>query len=131
MQICVEFTGLQGDQQYRLLLPEGTQYNAGAGSLRANLTSGPFSGLLPFSIPLADTPPPSSSREAYKGVTSRRLELLMPHGLSDDTSADAIAARLQLQHVAPPWTGNASSGAPEDVPFEVELVAECALCPCY
>ena len=69
-----------------------------------------------------------SSREAYKGVTSRRLELLMPHGLSDDTSAEAIATRLQLQHVAPPWAGNASSGTVEDVPFEVELVAECAPC---
>jgi hypothetical protein len=54
----------------------------------------------------------------YTGVRSTWLELYLPHGLSDDTTAEQLQGRLKLEEIAAPWEGPAT---PQPVDFTVNL----------
>jgi hypothetical protein len=120
MQICVKVGALAADTSYQLVLPAGTKYGPQS-SLSKDLSFN-FTSTLPFRIPFPRTEfnfrAPSLSETQYVGVGSTWLELYLPHGLSDDTTAEQLQGRLKLEEIAAPWGGPTS---PQPVDFSVNI----------
>ncbi|GIL54024.1 hypothetical protein Vafri_9574 [Volvox africanus] len=82
---------LKAATSYLILLPRGVRYHALAGPLQQelNLT---VTGLQPFKLPFIET----YGRRSDFGTRYRRLDMWLPHGLSPDTTPQALAARISL-----------------------------------
>ncbi|GLI68394.1 hypothetical protein VaNZ11_012780 [Volvox africanus] len=81
---------LKAATSYLVLLPRGVRYHALAGPLQQEISL-TVVGLQPFKIPFHDD---YSRRDI--GTRYRRLDMWLPHGLSPDTTPQALAARISL-----------------------------------
>jgi hypothetical protein len=94
-----------------------------------------FAGLLPFTTPLRkagdiDAYAATFEDAQWSGAHSTRLELFMPHGLDEATTAEGIAGRIQLvDHgiAFPVLAGaNATATPPQALPLKASIISPCA-----
>eukprot|EP00198_Chlamydomonas_reinhardtii_P005013 XP_001694349.1 predicted protein [Chlamydomonas reinhardtii] len=100
---------LQPDTWYTLRLPAGTRYAALAGPTTYTQQV-VFAGLRRFRFPLAQDAWRASSPSS--GISYRRLDLWLPHGLQPGTPLDALARVLSVCELQP---AAAVTGAPAAV----------------
>ncbi|GLI68405.1 hypothetical protein VaNZ11_012792 [Volvox africanus] len=123
---CVEVRPmgrLEANTRYTLQLTRGSHYNSMAGPLGATL-SVTCGGLRPFHVPWS--PRTRESRLIY-----RRIDLWLPHGLSSETTTEALAARITLcrennengvDRSGASDIGNCTAGA-ELLPYNLSMVS--------
>ena len=75
LQVSFQPGSIESGLQYRLVLPEGSNYGGFSGSVK-QASSLPFQGLAPFIIPFF-----TADNQALEDVRYRRIDLLLPHGL--------------------------------------------------
>ncbi|KXZ55787.1 hypothetical protein GPECTOR_2g1337 [Gonium pectorale] len=85
-------TALKAATDYLISIPKGARYHALAGPLMAE-TLGTVTGLRPFTFMFQNG---FFTQSAFQGTSYRRLDLWLIHGLSSGTTADALAAQLEL-----------------------------------
>ncbi|KAG1668836.1 hypothetical protein FOA52_004931 [Chlamydomonas sp. UWO 241] len=109
---------LKTNSEYKLAMNSGAMYNSLSGPLRKQV-SVVFYGLRRFTVPLKQDfqETHDSNGNVYSGVTFRRLDLWLPHGLHPDMPISDLAQQITICLVANP--SNSQSSCKE---LEFELV---------
>eukprot|EP00892_Ulva_mutabilis_P003496 jgi/Ulvmu1/1518/UM011_0248.1 len=109
-EVCVEFEGLAPNTQYTVTLPSGTRYNDLAGPLREGI-SFTFRSRLPFTIPLRESNSITAANfnQAFRGVDSTTLRLLLIHGIAAEPANRDIASRVSLVSMGPAFASGGNN----------------------
>ncbi|KAG1668837.1 hypothetical protein FOA52_004932 [Chlamydomonas sp. UWO 241] len=110
---------LKTNSEYKLAMYSGATYNSLSGPLRKQV-SVVFYGLRRFTVPFKQDFQETRDRNGnvYSGVTFRRLNLWLPHGLHPDTPISDLAQQITICLVANPSDPQSSC---KELEFELVL----------
>ncbi|KAG2491821.1 hypothetical protein HYH03_009778 [Edaphochlamys debaryana] len=96
---------LAANTRYTLRLPKGSRYHALAGPL-GQAQEQPLGGLRRFRLPLQGF---ADMKDPRWGLRYRRLDLWLPHGLSEDTHLAALEAAIRVCDLSGSGSGSGSA----------------------